>query len=417
MHTKLRGRLRLAIMHGTVLVASFVLMLLPCFATDESAEVPENLKIIMATGERTYDWLRLINKQRSPESALSFLPKQSMNGYSIEEPDKYNAETIRQRFDDTISSMPREMSDILLGKGELPASLPVADDVFLKWGYAIAVNHNKAKRWLSMAPQLDWLSHLQRRDLRGYYYLARTPDLIGKLNTWSDLPERDRLKIHDWIIDLCLNRYWDSNSERYTDGIGIDIDINACQTEVSDAEKFHRMASLYYKYLPFGKENYDQLFSIPKNSARADIVWDQASPRVMRIPFLRPKQKTHEIFVKETLENWYRYGDWRLEVVFTDRPYDGIARLELQAGSMDRTNNGAILLDSNRPLTAYLSKIALVHEFGHLLGFNDCYVEYYDKGEMTMVNYQADTTNFMCSLQGHFKKTHFDELKALYFRD
>lgn len=339
-----------------------------------------------------------------------------MHGYPIEAPDKYNAEIVRQRFDKIISTMPREMSSILLGAGELPTSLPVADDVFVKWGSAIAGSYAKTKRWLSMEPQLDWLSHLQRREVRGYHFLSRISDLIKKFGTWSKLPEPEKVKIRDWLVGLCLNRYWESPDERYTRGIGIDIDKGACQTEVTEAEKANGLAATHSKYLPFGKTNYDWYFKIPKDSARSDVVWNEAHPKVMIVPFLRPKQKIHEIFIQETLESWFRYGDWRLEVAFTDQSYDGIARLEFQAGVQDRTDNGAILLDPSRPLTEYYTKFAVAHEFGHLLGFIDCYVEYYDKSEMVMINYQVDTTNFMCSLQGHFNKTHFDELKTRYFK-
>ena len=37
------------------------------------------------------------------------------------------------------------------------------------------------------------------------------------------------------------------------------------------------------------------------------------------------------------------------------------------------------------------------HEFGHVLGFPNCYLEFYDNDTATMVSYQLDVTNLMCS--------------------
>jgi hypothetical protein len=72
-------------------------------------------------------------------------------------------------------------------------------------------------------------------------------------------------------------------------------------------------------------------------------------------------------------------------------------------------------MDENEPLTEYLAQWTIRHEFGHLLGFKDCYVEYYDTGLKAMVNYPLDPTNLMCSRLGHLQPQHLEVLKAAYF--
>ena len=58
----------------------------------------------------------------------------------------------------------------------------------------------------------------------------------------------------------------------------------------------------------------------------------------------------------------------------------------------------------------------LSHEFGHVLGFPDCYVEFYDRDIGAIVSYQLDITNLMCSRRGHLQQRHYDELEITYSR-
>jgi hypothetical protein len=72
-------------------------------------------------------------------------------------------------------------------------------------------------------------------------------------------------------------------------------------------------------------------------------------------------------------------------------------------------------MDGNRNIDEYSARWTIRHEYGHVLGFPDCYLEFYDVETETMINYQLDITDLMCSRRGAFKVNHFDQLKAAYF--
>ena len=61
-------------------------------------------------------------------------------------------------------------------------------------------------------------------------------------------------------------------------------------------------------------------------------------------------------------------------------------------------------------------RAAVLHEFGHVLGFPDCYVEFFDSRDGLMVNYYIDTSNLMCSRSGQVLPTHYEQLKTTYSR-
>ena len=71
-------------------------------------------------------------------------------------------------------------------------------------------------------------------------------------------------------------------------------------------------------------------------------------------------------------------------------------------------------MDENVPADNEVSSSVFQHEFGHVLGFPDCYVEFYDEGEQKMINYQIDTGNIMCSRIGKVTGLHRDAIRAAY---
>ena len=73
-------------------------------------------------------------------------------------------------------------------------------------------------------------------------------------------------------------------------------------------------------------------------------------------------------------------------------------------------------MDANSPLSEYNVQWTIRHEFGHVIGFPDCYHEFYDATESTMISYQIDITNLMCSRRGHLQQAHVDELRRVYYR-
>src|SRR5439155_5532825 len=75
-----------------------------------------------------------------------------------------------------------------------------------------------------------------------------------------------------------------------------------------------------------------------------------------------------------------------------------------------------ITMDENSLLSEYDVQWTIRHEYGHVLGFPDCYHEFYDVEEEVFVSYQLDVTNLMCSRRGKLKETHYNELKKAYFK-
>ena len=56
------------------------------------------------------------------------------------------------------------------------------------------------------------------------------------------------------------------------------------------------------------------------------------------------------------------------------------------------------------------SQWTIRHEYGHVLGLPDCYIEFYDEDLGLMIHYQLDVTNLMSSRRGKLQQKQFDQL-------
>lgn len=92
-------------------------------------------------------------------------------------------------------------------------------------------------------------------------------------------------------------------------------------------------------------------------------------------------------------------------------------RLSWQPGAIahaDRYGGTEITLDSALDYTQELLKATFAHELGHVLGFVDCYVEYFAPDTASVVYYSLDVSDRMCALSGHKKPTHLQSLVSAY---
>ena len=80
---------------------------------------------------------------------------------------------------------------------------------------------------------------------------------------------------------------------------------------------------------------------------------------------------------------------------------------------MDVNKSKTISLNSK--ITKFTLSKTLAHEVGHVLGFNDCYIEYFDRDSDSIIYYELgrEDSNLMCSINFGTKipDSYFAELK------
>jgi hypothetical protein len=365
----------------------------------------DGLDEMVAAGIKNLQWLIKINAGRDEGSRLSFTDANHRIGYPIERPNTYSPSIIVTRYQDFMAKAPQEFRDVVMGAKEVPATLPtsITAEEYLNYGRDLDRIYQISTRWRLMAPYMVELAQRSADDVRGYFFLSVMADHEEKLSHFSTLSDFEKNQFTGWLIQMCRN----TNPEATDCDKQLDQSVAA---ENGSALKF------YNSFLAAAKDHYDSYFKIPDGIGRTDMVWAHETPNLTTIPFLDPMDDVFRKFMLNVEDEWH-WGDWHLRLNFVQT--GDVAHLTFEPGVTPHVNGvggNTITMDQNTPLSDWEVNWTIRHEFGHVLGFLDCYIEFYDEPNQTMVAYQLDLTNLMCSRKGNLKETHYDELKRVYFK-
>ncbi len=366
----------------------------------EPAGKPDPLRDAILLGERSLAWLGHLNTYRDEPNKLQLTKPGDLKGIPIESPLLYSNRSISQEHQAILLDIPEALKAILVAGGSFSDSLPVEEESYLLWAKRIDRNYQVAARWKLLQPYLPSLEQRQSEDVRGFYFLSKKIENVeGFLRSFDGLTEERKKEVRIWLIQMC------SNSEgRFV----------SCKQLVNKAEQSQKLYELYLKYLPGSQELWDSYFDL--HNPRREIVWTSQSPLKMLVPFQDPSDVKILDFLRFNIEDEWRWDLWELTLDFRK---SAAIHVQFQPGVTPHVNGlggDTIVMDQNAPLTEWDVQWTIRHEFGHVLGFMDCYVEFYDSTEKTIVTYQLDITNMMCARSGRMQQTHFETLKRNYLR-
>lgn len=177
----------------------------------------------------------------------------------------------------------------------------------------------------------------------------------------------------------------------------------------------YEMAYEFYDYYrPNSQKVWNKFFDL--QNPRVDLIWNNSNPLVLIAPFRDPKNPVVESFLRDNIEDEWKFLNWRLVLDFQPNALMNVKFVANENPHVDKLGGDNIVMDANAPLTEYDVQWTIRHEFGHSLGLPDCYVEFYIPQDNVMMSYQLDTTNLMCSRQGHIKDIHYEQLKKHYYK-
>ncbi|MBC7397859.1 MAG: hypothetical protein H7333_10495 [Bdellovibrionales bacterium] len=371
------------------------------------------LRAILDAGRRNLKWLNQVNTARaSKRSSVLDLSSASVIDNIIpdspqtpESPLRYNGEILLKQFRQLLAQAPRPFVQRVTGRANLSADQAgMKDSSFLNWVATLDFIYGYACRWVMSQDTLDSLSADATNDLRGYLFLTKDKNPEVRLQNYYFQPVRVQRQIFQALLQLCRNSQKTSEE---------------CFQELSDPSgKIDAPLRLFQKYLPFGQKIWNSHFEI--QNPRSDIVWTSDQAEVATLRFYDPGTPALKAWLKEKIESAWKVGSWSLKIVFDSGFRRDIPHLLFAIGvtpTTDSVGGSIITLDQNMPLDQEDSISTIQHEFGHVLGFPDCYVEFYDSSEKMMITYSLSEKNLMCNDQGHVLQSHYQELKRVYFRE
>ena len=355
------------------------------------------LQDILNTGKRNLDWLKVLNENRSQK--ISFSSRETQQGYPMHSPREYNPKIVRAAYQKLKDEMPKELAAVIFSQVTLPTSLPVSDEKYIEWGLKTDRVYQIAARWLMMEPYMAHLRSRQSEDVRGFYFLSQMSDRKSKLSDFQNLPAEEQNQIQTWLIQMCLN----SRTTR-----------SQCQQQFSEAARLQQLENMYSRHFSAGQNLWNKMMKIPSTGRFKDVRW-QGDENV-RIPFRPVKEKEIADYLQKNLEEEWQAEGFRLFVDFNLKSSHAVF-VTFEPGVTPHVpylGASEMVMDANAPITEYDVQWTIRHEFGHVLGFPDCYVEFYNEPTQSIISYQLDITDLMCSRRGQLNARHVAEMKRNY---
>lgn len=365
-----------------------------------SAET-EKLKAIITVGKTSLEWVSLVNSSRHADKKIIVNTPENINVAPMDNPKVYNADIVIKTYQKTMDSLDNSVRQILLN-GNVHVDLPVSDVSFAKQMHSVQKVYYLASRWLMLSPHLKQLSQKRALDVRGLYFLSQTENLEQKLANESSLADSEKTKINEWLVQVCTNNFRDESE---------------CENELQSAIRSGKRSDFFKTYQPGATELMQSFFNIRR--ARNDIKhFISNGMEVFQLPFATGDARL-VTYVQKNVEDEWRSSGWGVKLAVVEDSSPQTTHIEFEPGTtphVDGAGGSRVVLDSNMPIDDYLSGLIIRHEFGHVLGFPDCYLEFYDEKNEVMVNYQIDLSNLMCSGKGKILPLHYRELQQAYGR-
>lgn len=359
----------------------------------------DGLQTILKTGKRAVLWFGKVNAARTPETRLDLNKKGNSKGMPITEPNKTNSNILIDRYNTILKDIPPSIASVVTATTDLPENAPVSDEEFVAGIRKLDVVYQHAIRWIGAKDALSWYIVRSLWDIRGYYFLKQIPDLNEKLTQFQSLPEEERKTLAGWLYGLCHNG---------------DFDDDDCRDELNKAITKGRLPDYYNRFNKYGERQYNSFFSIP--ATRPEVFWNE-DRTVLHSPFLAPQRADVQKWLAFNVEEEWKGENFQLKLDFVDRSKKPIPHIEFKSGVTAHVNEIAgdtITLNGDYSIENYDMRWTIRHEYGHVLGLVDCYLEFYDVNERAMIYYELDTTNLMCSRAGKFQPLHITGLKNAY---
>ncbi|MBT3980400.1 MAG: hypothetical protein HOE90_03555 [Bacteriovoracaceae bacterium] len=276
----------------------------------------------------------------------------------------------------------------------------INSDLFLELNKEIELIYTRSGRYLGHIPYLAYYKKRAELDLRGYlHFQSMSYAKLGRLfymatyySQWID--ENDYEQMIVAFQKMCINSNGLYSSE--------------CSKEnIEGARNYY---SLYYKWLEASREIEKEFLKIhhPLEGLQAEQFYDK---EVITVLVKKPSDGKMARFLKESVEKAWNTDKYELKIEWS-HSHDAKVSIEFVEEGPHHANFRTRVISMNRKTFQYdeLTGVILAHEFGHVLGFKDCYHEFWDNDEDGYVFYKVDVTNVMCSNAGDVKDFHFEQL-------
>lgn len=254
--------------------------------------------------------------------------------------------------------------------------------------------YNSSLRYEGQKCSINQLISQQKNDLRPFMKMRnfctdKEAKEMCSLETFDSLTYAESEFVKDTTIKLC--RTFETNA------------VN-CEAQYHINSENRTIGELVnYYQAKFKTEKFDKLFSLRDThlSFQCSKTAEDTTKMLIKVYSRNIPQEELEILTKAVAVEWTR-NSFELDIKIVNSPGSDVVEItSVEGGTSYVPNNNNRLVFLSQSLNLTTKKNVLAHEFGHVLGFPDCYTEFYDNQNKDLIYYEMDknNTNIMCSLK------------------
>lgn len=342
--------------------------------------------------EKLDELIKLFNRNSSKQlNVYSAINTQA----SLEAPLVFSPATIKSELDKLKATMSPDLRKIIFENG-MTSLNKISENDIRSYGSKISGLYDLAIRYELLAKNKKHYIEISNKDVRGYYYLQIKKLDAQKLKDFNSFDKKTQNEISEALLGICKNDK---------------VKTSSCQKEIQKAINNNSVDAVYSRYINSAIINWNSFFVIPSSAVRSDVSFRRG---VLEIPFAMPADKETQDFIR-TIESFWKTQNF--EVVLDLQNKKKIPNLELKENSIAHVNKlggNNIVMNKASNMNSKTAQYTLSHEFGHVLGLPDCYIEFYDEEKEAFVNYQLLKSDMMCSASGKLTPRIIQELEKIY---
>lgn len=297
--------------------------------------------------------------------------------YSYLNPYKISRNELYLRVSNAVELLPTEKDIVHLSEEELKTLLD--KNARLKREVLRFVNY-----YLPQKNILQWNQYTQ--DIRGFLYFS---------NTTEDKFSPHNIDAQNALVNMCEIA---------------GFNIRKCKEKVNKAFTSDKLEELHDEWIDFSKNIYEVFFKIDNTFQATSLKFNKGR---LNLKYGFRSSTIPENFIIN-FEQLIR-EQWDVDLIHDDSS-DVKIIFEKNATphvELDKKNIKIFVLPDSIDFNEINAAKIIVHEFGHLLGFNDCYIEFYDESTDSYIYYQLDEKDIMCHLGGQVQAKHKKLLKEI----
>lgn len=359
-----------------------------------STHLTDDMKVALQWGRRLNKWIQHLNTYRDSEHLL-VTKNGAAKGRPIENPMRYSSKIISEQLQKAKERIPTSIQNLLQDPStSFPNTLSVTDDEFRKMIRNLKAAYSWSSRWIHSWPDREKYAD-RGYDVRGFYALRKQNWSAKQLQQeYVFLNSSQKQQLQEHLIGICLNATLKNETQ--------------CQIKLQNAIQKNQLDRYYHRYFPVAQQVWDSYFTIrPEYNPYISRI----SENEMQYTFQETNPKIQK-FIQTSVETRWKNSTWKIKVKFSANYGTQVHFAPGQTAYAP--SHHEIYFDQNDLLDDPEIQHVFAHEFGHLLGFQDCYVELYDESKDEFLVYELDTTNIMCSGAGKVQTSMIDQLRERY---